>query len=206
MGLTMWGEVAPGTGRCACVWNGAQEKDKQDIMWGSRSGMDFLAVSFCQSAADVRHVREFLGRQANNVKIIAKIENQQGVDEIEDIISEADGVMVARGDLGMEVPLEKLINIQVRFIPLAIGQSVGSYTYRPLVYTNSPNQRDMRYEWNPQSLHGGASRTHACTSCVCLTPPSQQSTRPLVYRPCEERTEERGWSWVLAHIMFALLV
>jgi pyruvate kinase len=96
-----------------------QEKDKQDIMWGLGSGMDFLAVSFCQSAADVRYVREFLGRQANNVKIIAKIENQQGVDEIEDIISEADGVMVARGDLGMEVPLEKLINIQVRFLPVA---------------------------------------------------------------------------------------
>jgi pyruvate kinase len=95
-----------------------QDKDKQDIMWGLGSGMDFLAVSFCQSAADVRYVREFLGRQANNVKIIAKIENQQGVDEIEDIISEADGVMVARGDLGMEVPLEKLINIQVRFLPV----------------------------------------------------------------------------------------
>jgi pyruvate kinase len=92
------------------VWAGVKldlpilmEKDKQDIMWGLHHGIDFLAVSFCQSAADVRFVREFLGQSAVTVKIIAKIENQQGVDEIDDIISEADGVMVARGDLGMEV-------------------------------------------------------------------------------------------------------
>ncbi|GAB1256110.1 pyruvate kinase [Aurantivibrio plasticivorans] len=88
------------------------DKDRQDIQFGIDQEVDYIALSFVREAKDIRELREFLGPKANKIKIIAKIEDQEGVRNIEDIIREADGIMVARGDLGVEVHIHDLPNIQ----------------------------------------------------------------------------------------------
>ena len=88
------------------------EKDKADLTeWGLVEGIDFLAASFVRKASDVQEVRETLGADSG-VRIISKIENQEALDNIDEIIRESDGIMVARGDLGMEIPLEKMFEVQ----------------------------------------------------------------------------------------------
>lgn len=81
------------------------EKDEADIRFGVRQGIDFIAASFVRRASDVLAIREVLEEEGDtSVKIISKIENQEGVDNIEDILEVSDGIMVARGDLGVEIP------------------------------------------------------------------------------------------------------
>lgn len=92
------------------------EKDRQDILFGLEQEVDFIALSFVRSAEDIRELRELLGTKADKIRVIAKIEDQEGVNNLEEIIAEADGVMVARGDLGVEVPFYELPNIQRRMV------------------------------------------------------------------------------------------
>ena len=81
------------------------EKDKDDILnFGLVQGIDMIALSFTQHPNDVLFVRELMGVKGKHVKIICKIENQEGLKNYEDILKVADGIMVARGDLGMEIP------------------------------------------------------------------------------------------------------
>jgi len=90
-----------------------QDKDKKDLLeFGIPQGVDFVAASFVQDAADVKLIRETLGLRGRNIKIISKIENQEGVKNIDEIIQESDGIMVARGDLGMEIDIEKVGLVQ----------------------------------------------------------------------------------------------
>ena len=95
------------------------EQDKQDILFGIKHGIDFLACSFVSCKQDLLDVKEFL-KQNNVVKddidIIAKIENRSGVDNIEEICEECDGIMIARGDMGVEIPFEELPAIQKKLI------------------------------------------------------------------------------------------
>ena len=89
------------------------EKDVADIRFGVENDFDFIAASFVRRAADVEAVREVLHRcGGDNVKIIAKIENQEGIDNLDGILEAADGVMVARGDLGVEIPAAKVPALQ----------------------------------------------------------------------------------------------
>jgi len=88
------------------------DKDRLDITFAIEQEVDYIALSFVREAADIRELRELLGDKANKIKVIAKIEDQEGVRNIEEIIQEADGVMVARGDLGVEVEIQDLPNIQ----------------------------------------------------------------------------------------------
>ncbi len=89
------------------------ERDKRDIRFGVETGFDFIAASFVRSARDILDIREFLASLGNtDIKIIAKIENMEGVRNADDILSVSDGLMVARGDLGVEVPLEEIPVIQ----------------------------------------------------------------------------------------------
>lgn len=92
------------------------DKDRRDIQFGMQQGVDFIALSFVRQAADVNQLRELLGDRSNDIKIIAKLEDQEGITNMVDIIDAADGVMVARGDLGVEVPFEVLPRIQRRII------------------------------------------------------------------------------------------
>lgn len=92
------------------------DKDREDILFGMEQEVDFIALSFVRSVDDILQLRELLGAKARNTKIIAKIEDQEGVNNLSEIIAEADGVMVARGDLGVEVPFYELPNIQRRMV------------------------------------------------------------------------------------------
>merc|ERR1712007_127622 len=79
-----------------------QEKDIKDLVqFGIPQGVDFVAASFVQSADDVKLIRKTLGLRGRSIKIISKIENQEGINNIDEIIKETDGIMVARGDMGM---------------------------------------------------------------------------------------------------------
>ncbi|MBF0276552.1 MAG: pyruvate kinase [SAR324 cluster bacterium] len=90
------------------------EKDREDILFGLEHDVDFIALSFVRTGENILELKELLGDRGKQVKIIAKIENQQGVDNLEDIVQESDGIMVARGDLGVEVNIEDLPHIQRR--------------------------------------------------------------------------------------------
>jgi pyruvate kinase len=91
-------------------------KDRRDISFGVEHDVDFVALSFVRSAADVHELREILGAKAKNIKIIAKIEDQEGVTNVHEIVRAADGVMVARGDLGIETNIADLPNVQRRIV------------------------------------------------------------------------------------------
>ena len=93
---------------------GITETDKRDILFGIEQKVDVIALSFVRSSETIREVRTLLGVHAQQIKLIAKIENQEGVERLEEIVQEADGVMVARGDLGIEVELEEVPQIQRR--------------------------------------------------------------------------------------------
>ena len=88
------------------------ERDKQNILFAIDRKIDFIAHSFVRSKQDVKDVTDILKRNDSHIRVIAKIENQEGIDNIDGIIEAADGVMVARGDLGIEVPQEKIPGIQ----------------------------------------------------------------------------------------------
>lgn len=95
------------------------EKDKEDLSFGIENEVDFVAASFVRSADDIREIRSFLNSHGgSHIKIIAKIENDRGVKNIKEIVSCADGVMVARGDLGVEIPAEDVPLVQKRFIKM----------------------------------------------------------------------------------------
>jgi len=93
---------------------GITETDKRDILFGIEQKVDVIALSFVRSSETIREVKDILGAHAQQIKLIAKIENQEGVERLEEIVQEADGVMVARGDLGIEVELEEVPQIQRR--------------------------------------------------------------------------------------------
>lgn len=94
-------------------------KDKRDILFGIEQGIDYVALSFVREASDVLQLRQLFAEQgADTIKIIAKIEDQEGVKNLESIIDAADGIMVARGDLGVEIPMEKLPSVQRKIVRL----------------------------------------------------------------------------------------
>ncbi|NIB44256.1 pyruvate kinase [Pseudomaricurvus alkylphenolicus] len=96
------------------------EKDRRDVLFAMEQELDFIALSFVRRAEDIEELRQLLGDKANKIKIIAKIEDQEGLGNLEEIIDAADGVMVARGDLGVEISVELLPNEQRRMVRLCV--------------------------------------------------------------------------------------
>lgn len=96
---------------------GITEKDANDIIFGIQQGVDFIAASFVRKASDVLEIRQLLEEHnANHIQIISKIENQEGVQNLDEILEVSDGLMVARGDLGVEIPAEEVPLVQKRMI------------------------------------------------------------------------------------------
>ncbi|MCM3650723.1 pyruvate kinase [Metabacillus litoralis] len=110
---------------------GITEKDAQDIVFGIEQDVDFIAASFVRRASDVLEIRELLEEHnATHIQIIPKIENQEGVDNIDEILEVSDGLMVARGDLGVEIPAEEVPLVQKELIRKcnALGKPVITAT------------------------------------------------------------------------------
>ena len=91
-------------------------KDRSDIAFGIEQEVDFIALSFVREAEDVRELKALLGKKAGKIKIIGKIEDQSGVANLDEILQEVDGIMVARGDLGVEINLAELPNVQRKIV------------------------------------------------------------------------------------------
>jgi pyruvate kinase len=95
------------------------EKDKSDLRWGLKAGADFIALSFVRSADDIKDVHAIMDEEGIRIPVIAKIEKPQAVENIEAIVAAFDGIMVARGDLGVELPIEDVPLVQKRCVELA---------------------------------------------------------------------------------------
>ena len=95
------------------------EKDIEDLRWGLKAGADFIALSFVRSAKDIDDVHKIMDEVGHRIPVIAKIEKPQAVDNLEEIVLAFDGIMVARGDLGVEMPIEDIPLVQKRCITLA---------------------------------------------------------------------------------------
>lgn len=123
------------------------EKDRDDILFGIQEGFDFIAASFTRTAADVKEIRKILNENGGrDLNIIAKIENQQGVDNIDSIIEAADGIMIARGDMGVEIPLEDVPVIQKEIISKVYTAGKQVITATQMLDSMMKNPRPTRAE------------------------------------------------------------
>ncbi|WP_336784563.1 pyruvate kinase [Paenibacillus sp. MMO-177] len=126
---------------------GITEKDANDIVFGIEQGIDFIAASFVRKASDVLEIRELLERHnASHIQIISKIENQQGVDNLDEILEVSDGLMVARGDLGVEIPAEEVPLVQKMMIEKCNRAGKPVITATQMLDSMQRNPRPTRAE------------------------------------------------------------
>ncbi len=123
------------------------EKDKEDILWGCKNNVDFIAASFVRRASDVQQIKDILATCGNtHIQIISKIENTEGVDNIDEIIEISDGIMIARGDLGVEVPAEDVPIIQKMIIEKCHAAGKVSVTATQMLESMIEHPRPTRAE------------------------------------------------------------
>ena len=122
------------------------DKDKRNIKLAISENIDFIAHSFVRSAADVKAVQDILDEYHSDIKIISKIENQEGVDNIDEIIDASYGIMVARGDLAIEVPFERIPGIQREIIRKCIAKRKPVIVATQMLHTMINNPRPTRAE------------------------------------------------------------
>ena len=122
------------------------EKDRKNIKLAIDQDIDFIAHSFVRSAADVRAVQAVLDAYNSDIKIISKIENQEGVDNIDEIIEASYGIMIARGDLGIEVPIERIPGIQRQIIRKCVRAKKPVIVATQMLHTMINNPRPTRAE------------------------------------------------------------
>lgn len=122
------------------------EKDRKNILFAIEEDIDFIAHSFVRSAADVKAVQQILDEQHSDIKIISKIENQEGVDNIDEIIEASYGIMVARGDLGIEIPLERIPGIQREIIRKCVMARKPVIVATQMLHSMINNPRPTRAE------------------------------------------------------------
>ena len=122
------------------------QRDKDDIIFGIEQGFDFIAASFVRTAQDVYEIRNLLNEYDSNIRIIAKIENREGVNNIDSILAAADAVMVARGDLGVEIDFTELPGIQKNIIERSFSFGKPIVTATQMLDSMMVNPRPTRAE------------------------------------------------------------
>ncbi len=150
-------------------------KDRSDILFAVENGFDFIAASFTRSAQDVMDIRNLLDQVgAKSVEIIAKIENQQGIDNIDEIIEAADGIMVARGDLGVEVPSHEVPQLQKAIIKKCRQAGKNVIVATQMLDSMMRNPRPTRAEVNDV-----ANAVYDRTSAVMLSGETASGKYPI---------------------------
>lgn len=122
------------------------QKDREDILFGIEHGFDFIAASFVRTAEDVREIRRLLDEHDSKIRIIAKIENQEGIDNIDAIMAAADGVMVARGDMGVEIEFTEIPLLQKEIIYHSFSHGKPVITATQMLDSMINNPRPTRAE------------------------------------------------------------
>jgi pyruvate kinase len=122
------------------------DKDEEDLRWGLRAGADFIALSFVRNAADIKDVHAIMDEVGIHVPVIAKIEKPQAVDNLEEIVDAFDGIMVARGDLGVEMPIEDVPMVQKRCVELARDAAKPVIVATQMLDSMITNSRPTRAE------------------------------------------------------------
>ncbi len=123
------------------------EKDRQDLLFGMEHGVDLIGLSYVKDPADIDAVKRMLRKESADIPVIAKIERREALEHIDEILSASDGIMVARGDLGMETPLERIPNVQKMLIRKAnaLGKPVITATQmlRSMVDHTQPTRAEV---------------------------------------------------------------
>lgn len=122
--------------------------DREDILFGIQMGFDFIAASFVRTKEDILEIRKILDENRSPIKIIAKIESLQGIRNLEEILAVSDGIMVARGDMGVELPLEEVPIIQKKMIKMAVAAGKHVITATQMLESMIQNPRPTRAETN----------------------------------------------------------
>lgn len=123
------------------------EKDRSDIVFGAKLGFDFIAASFTRTADDILEIRRILEEEGcSTIQIIAKIENMEGVNNLDEILKVADGIMIARGDLGVEIPLEEVPALQKILIKKAVAAGKVAITATQMLDSMISHPRPTRAE------------------------------------------------------------
>lgn len=121
-------------------------QDRADILFGIQEGFDFIAASFCRTAQDVMEIRRLLDEHHSDIRIIAKLENQEGVNNVDEILAVADGVMIARGDMGVEIDFTEIPVIQKDIIAYTLGYGKHVITATQMLDSMITNPRPTRAE------------------------------------------------------------
>ena len=125
---------------------GITDKDKDDIIFGIEQGFDFIAASFVRNAACIEEIKHLLWEHGSDIPVIAKIENAEGIANIDDIIRVADGIMVARGDMGVEIPAEEVPHVQKEIIKKCNAKYKPVITATQMLDSMIRNPRPTRAE------------------------------------------------------------
>jgi len=149
-------------------------QDRSDILFGVEQDYDYIAASFVRSAADVMDIRRLLGSEKSSIRIIAKIENQEGVDNLGEILSVADGVMVARGDMGVEIDFTEIPIIQKDIISQCVAAGKTVITATQMLDSMMENPRPTRAE-----ITDVANAIYDGTSAIMLSGETAAGKYPL---------------------------
>ena len=167
------------------------QRDKDDIIFGIEQGFDFIAASFVRTAQDVYEIRNLLNEYDSNIRIIAKIENREGVNNIDSILAAADAVMVARGDLGVEIDFTELPGIQKSVIDRSFSFGKPIVTATQMLDSMMVNPRPTRAE-----ISDVANAIYDGTSAIMLSGETAAGAYPVealkTMSAIAERTEQEG--------------
>ena len=168
------------------------QRDKDDILFGIQQGYDFIAASFVRTAQDVYDIRNLLNQYDSNIRIIAKIENREGVNNIDSILAAADAVMVARGDLGVEIDFTELPGIQKTIIDRSFSFGKPIVTATQMLDSMMVNPRPTRAE-----ISDVANAIYDGTSAIMLSGETAAGAYPVealkTMSAIAERTEQEGF-------------